>query len=259
MTAATLDRCTEFLIGFVTRRARSVVPLEYGFALFDAELPRAWDLNAVWATAASGLAIRDLAARTDDLQGAAGIAHRRLVVFGDEDRRPTSKLDIPEWEATSLLVMPKARRGQHVEREDVVELRAEQVEPFWIEGLRASFPQDDETVRQLVAAQHLRRRAAAVRYFAVVVDDVIVSTCELFSFGGVAQIESLMTVEHLRGRGHATAVVARASEAAVHAGDELVFLLADEADRPRGLYEALGFEVAGSFREYTRLPQPAGG
>ena len=49
------------------------------------------------------------------------------------------------------------------------------------------------------------------------------------------------------------------TEAAIHAGDELVFLLADEADRPRGLYEALGFEAAGSFREYTRLPQPAGG
>src|SRR5207249_2284686 len=79
-----------------------------------------------------------------------------------------------------------------------------------------------------------------------------VASCELYSDGRVAQVESVGTLSEHRGKGHASAVVARAVETARAEGHELVFLLADEDDWPKELYGKLGFRTVGRIFDFIR-------
>jgi ribosomal protein S18 acetylase RimI-like enzyme len=247
-----LDRCVGFVGAFAERRARRVVSFEHGLALFDDELPRAWDLNVLWLASGAAVSAEELAAEADRLQD--GLAYRKLIVPRAEGERLAAGFDSLGWQCKSFLVMPQTRPGRPVDTAGVLEVSADELEAFWIEALRQAFGADDEVVRQLVAAQLRRRRAADVRYFVVLVDGLVASACELFCHERIAQVESVMTVERHRGMGFASAVVSRSSSEAGAAGNELVFLLADANDRPQRLYRELGFEPVGSIWEFTRLP-----
>jgi ribosomal protein S18 acetylase RimI-like enzyme len=158
------------------------------------------------------------------------------------------------WKVEQLLVMAYA--GEAVERPAATaEVGAGELEPIWAEGIRGSrgVP-DEETVRQLVAAQLGRQKGVDVRYFAAVADGSIASYCELFSRGATGQIESVMTLESARGRGHGRAVVTRALAESVAVGHDLTFLLADASDWPKELYRKLGFEEVGSIWDFILEP-----
>jgi GNAT superfamily N-acetyltransferase len=249
-----LDRCVAFLSAFAERCATRVVRSGHGLALFDDELPRAWDLNVLWLASTSVASAGELAAETDRLQGGESLAHRKLIVPGLEGERLAADFAALGWQCKSLLVMPQTHAGRSVDTAGVLEVSADELETFWVEGMRQAPWADEEVVRQLVAAQLRRQRAADVRYFAVLVDGLVASACELFCHERIAQIESVMTVERHRGKGFASAVVSRASSEARTAGNELVFLLADASDRPQRLYRELGFEPVGRIWEFTRLP-----
>jgi ribosomal protein S18 acetylase RimI-like enzyme len=136
----------------------------------------------------------------------------------------------------------------------VEEVEPAAMEPVWAEGIRSDHPEEgEEAVGQLVRAQHRRRRAADVRYFAARVDGRVASYCELFLADGTGQIESVMTLEPYRGRGLAKAVVSRAlaESQAVH---DFTFLVAEAHDWPKELYRKLGFESAGSIWDFLRPP-----
>jgi ribosomal protein S18 acetylase RimI-like enzyme len=140
----------------------------------------------------------------------------------------------------------------------VVEVEPAELEPIWAEGMRSSseIERSEEEVRQLVAAQHRRRRAVEVRYFAARVRGRIASYCELFSDGRTGQIESVMTLEPFRGRGLAKAVVTRALHES-KARHDFTFLVADAGDWPKELYRKLGFEAVGSIWDFVLLPTRA--
>lgn len=248
------DRCVAFVRGFSERRARRVEAFQHGLALFDDELPGAWGLNVLWLPSGACASAGEVALEADRLQGGANLAHRKVIIPRFDGLRLAAEFEALGWQHEPLLVMPRLGEGRPVDDTGVVELGAHQVEPFWVEGIRKAPWADDEVVRQLVAAQHLRRRAAEVRYFAVLADGVVASTCELFCHERMAQVESVLTAERHRGKGYASAVVSRASAAARESGSELVFLLADAGDWPQQLYRKLGFEEAGTISEFTRLP-----
>ncbi len=148
-------------------------------------------------------------------------------------------------------------RGQApgVDTSGVEEVGWEELEPVWAEGIRASPEiQDEEEVQQLVAAQHRRRIAVDVRYFAARVDGGIASYCELFSNDKTGQIESVMTLEGSRRRGLAKAIVTHALAESRAAGHDFTFLLAEAEDWPRELYRKLGFEAVGSIWSFFRPP-----
>jgi predicted GNAT family acetyltransferase len=105
-----------------------------------------------------------------------------------------------------------------------------------------------------VDAQLGRRKAVDVRYFAVRTDGRVAAYCELFSRGGVGQIESVMTFREFRGRGFGKAVVARALAESMAAAHDLTFLLADAEDWPKELYRKLGFEEVGRVWDFIREP-----
>ena len=96
------------------------------------------------------------------------------------------------------------------------------------------------------ATDMLQVKAANARIFGIVEGGEVVSSAQLYSDGGTAQVEDVATLPAYRGRGHAKALVTRAVEEAVAGNHEFIFLVADGGDWPKKLYNRLGFEEVGS-------------
>ena len=115
--------------------------------------------------------------------------------------------------------LPAGRAGAQLVRE----LDWSTVRPMIEETVRR-LPKgkDAEVVRQLVDRNLLVRRAARLRHFGVIMDGRVVSSCDLYEGGAVAQIEEVATLEEYRGRGYARAVVRTAVEAAQESAHRLI-------------------------------------
>jgi ribosomal protein S18 acetylase RimI-like enzyme len=107
-------------------------------------------------------------------------------------------------------------------------------------------------VEQLLASRAAFGRAGRARYFVAASDGVDGCHATLYSDGVVAQIEDVGTLKSLRRRGLARAACSAALDAAVAAGHELVFIVADDEDWPKELYGKLGFDVVGRPWAFTR-------
>jgi GNAT superfamily N-acetyltransferase len=85
-------------------------------------------------------------------------------------------------------------------------------------------------------------------------DGVPVALTKYRSNDGVAWVEDVYTVPEARGRGYARTLVTRAAGAAVAAGHELTFIVADDEDWPKELYRDIGFRpVARSWTFHKDL------
>jgi GNAT superfamily N-acetyltransferase len=92
-------------------------------------------------------------------------------------------------------------------------------------------------------------RALGIRH-----DGVPVALTKYRSNDGVAWVEDVYTVPEARGRGYARTLVTRAAGAAVAAGHELTFIVADDEDWPKELYRDIGFRpVARSWTFHKDL------
>jgi hypothetical protein len=116
---------------------------------------------------------------------------------------------------------------------------------------------DPDARRQIVEFTELMARAMPSRMIAARVQDgarrgEIASFCALFQSDGVAQIDEVTTIERHRRRGFGGAVVKGALMASLADGDELTFVVADEADWPKDWYGRLGFEPVGRRYELLR-------
>jgi len=86
------------------------------------------------------------------------------------------------------------------------------------------------------------------------VDGQRAGNCELYLDGRDAQVENVGTLERFRGRGVARSVILQAVGAASEAGASKVFLVADEDDWVRILYERLGSDQIGRSAEFLLVP-----
>jgi ribosomal protein S18 acetylase RimI-like enzyme len=251
-----LARIVRFLRAFDERLVERIVPTPHGRMLLTPSLPRVYYLNYLSVDPGATATAVELAAEAGEAPGAGGLAHRKVAV---DDGTLGAALEpgfrALGWTVERLLVMAHRGAEPEIDTSAVVEVEPDELEPVWTEGIRSSPEiEDGDGVRQLVAAQHRRRRAAHIRYFAARVDGRIAAYCELFSDGETAQVESVMTLEPFRGRGLGKAVVARALREAQAAGHDLVFLLADADDWPKELYGKLGFVEVGTIRDFLRKP-----
>jgi predicted GNAT family acetyltransferase len=141
--------------------------------------------------------------------------------------------------------------------------RTEEVRPEQIRPLREAIIRewqedaDDKTVSDILAAEALQVETIAPRIFGIVEDGVVVSSAQLYSNGGTAQVEEVATLPEHRGRGYAKALVTRAVEEAVAGNHDFIFLVADGDDWPKELYAQLGFEELGSRFAFLKRCQPA--
>lgn len=108
----------------------------------------------------------------------------------------------------------------------------------------------DDAVAQVREKQERVGREVPTTRLAILDDGIVVSYCEVFRLGGVAQIESVATVPTHRRRGYARAVVTRALE--LTADRSLVFLGMDPDDWPRHLYARLGLADVGRVARFRK-------
>jgi len=249
----TLDR----IIGYLRRTDAAIVdevrPARHTTALLTPSLPLVWQLNAV--------RVDDPHAKPQELVDAADealahAAHRKLVVHDQElGARLSPILAAGGWNTYRLLVMvrerPATRKvpagvGGEVDRATGARVLAafRREQPFgW----------QEEAVQQLTAMDERYGRATHARDFAAPGGDPT-SACRLYTAEGLAQVDEVGTLEAHRGRGHASAAVLAAADAAAADGCEPVFLLTDAADWPQRLYQRLGFRPIGELYEFLRLP-----
>jgi GNAT superfamily N-acetyltransferase len=248
-----LHRCLAFLRDHAFRITHPGPSGRFGTALLRPELPRVWSLNYVLAERELGSATAEqLAEETDELLGPAGLEHRKIEVLGDNaGARLAEEFRTLGWHVERDLVLSHRRPpDREADISNVEEVDAETLASTWIDGMRPDFGRDEDVIQQLV--EHKRVLASdGARFFAARVEGSIAAYCDLYSDGKTAQIEAVMTLERFRNRGLARAVVSAALAASVAAGHDLTFLLADDADWPKRLYEKLGFDAIGDVYEFT--------
>jgi ribosomal protein S18 acetylase RimI-like enzyme len=224
---------------------------EYGTALFNDELRRVYDTNFVrFERGFDDLTGEVVEAAAEELQ--ASLAHRKVMILDEAaGARVAEDLKGRGWRYYTLVTM--AYRGPP-RREGVT--GAEVVDPRAVRGAReqalSDGTQDAEARRQIVAFTELMASAVPTRLFAAWGGGEVASFCALFQDGGLGQIDEVTTIERHRRTGLGAAVVEGALRAALADGDELIFLVADEADWPKDWYGRLGFEPIGRRIELVR-------
>jgi ribosomal protein S18 acetylase RimI-like enzyme len=285
-----LEQAIAFSRAFDERRAERIVPAPHGRALLTPSLPLVRHRNHFSVDLGADVSANEITAEAEPIFLEAGLAHRKVTIDDDLGGRVAPDFRERGWKVEEL-VMPLRRPGEYVDTSRVEEVDPHELEPLWIQGMRSEI-EDNEEIRQLVAAQHGRRRGAKVRYFAARVEGEIASYCELFlersddnvdavarprrgvkgeqrrvtrdlrigrrrawpSVRPIGQIESVMTLEPYRNRGLAKAVVARARDESIAAGTDLTFIVAAADDWPKELYRKLGFETAGRMWDFVLMP-----
>jgi ribosomal protein S18 acetylase RimI-like enzyme len=230
------------------------VPFRFGTARLDRELPHVYDLNLLRVEHGEP-SVEELVAEAEEIQGAAGLMHRRVQLPPELDERLGPRLREAGWEAEALVVMAQHREpGRAIDLDATQEVERSTLTGAWTAGMRSD-GLSEEVVGELLAHKELIAATTPTRYFAAGADGAIASYCELHTDGPTAQVESVMTLPEHRGKGMASAVVVRAAAAAREAGADFVFLVADRDDWPRLLYERLGFDPIGrGYARYLRRP-----
>jgi len=236
------------------RTAERLEPTPYGPVVVHTRLNRVHDLNFLRAEEPRAATAEELATEAERVQGAAGIAHRRVNIRAEWQRERLEPQFVrlgwkPERFVLMVLRGSPDRAGDH----EVLEVDEPRMRPLWAEAIRAEPHGKDETLVQQIL-EHRRGVCAAMptRLFAAEADGRLVAHTELYSYDGVGQVENVVTLEPYRGRGLAQALVLHAAAESRAAGDNLTFLVADADDWPQQLYERLGFETVGRYSRFLK-------
>jgi ribosomal protein S18 acetylase RimI-like enzyme len=230
--------------------AQRSTPHPLGEAFFDDELPRVWVLNQLSVDAQTDA--DELIAALDELYG--HLPHRRAFVESEEvGARLANDMRAAGWlvERDVFMVLRRERDrpaqpglAREVDEATIraVEARTIGEEPYG----------EPAVVEQLLASRAAFGRAGRARYFVAASEGIDACHTTLYSDGVIAQIEDVGTLKALRGRGLARAACSAALDAAIAAGHELVFIVADDEDWPKALYAKLGFDPVGRPWAFTR-------
>jgi len=243
----------EFLRSFATEIAPRVEMLSYGVGLFNPTIPSMWDFNFVWVDSVARLNGARLIADADRLHAAAGAEHRQIIISPETIGRALARgLEGSGYLPRRHVLMVQRREADRQAAEHAVaELDVEEVVRFTERELRHAAT--ELRTDQVVESKRVVSRAQA-RFFGVRKRRGVVSACDLYARGEIAQIEAVITDGRHRNRGYARAVVLHAATEARRAGARLVFLQAEEDDWPKELYAKLGFDTVGALTLFLRRP-----
>jgi N-acetylglutamate synthase-like GNAT family acetyltransferase len=251
------ERAFAFMDLIDERTAERLEPTPYGPVLVHSRLKRVHDLNFLRAENPGDATATELAAEAERVQGAAGIAHRRVNVRSEEQR---SRLE-PEfvqlgWQPERFVVMVQRHGPDRPPEHEVLEVDEPTLRPLAAEAIRTHPHGKDETLVQEIL-EHIRALTEAMptRLFAAEANGKLVAHTALYSENGVGQVENVLTLPDYRGRGLARSLVLRAVAESHAAGNDLTFLVTDAYDWPRRLYEKLGFETVGRYARFLK-PRP---
>jgi ribosomal protein S18 acetylase RimI-like enzyme len=223
-----------------------------GVGVLSPELPRRHDSNYFFLERAE--TAREAMAEADRILGGAGANHRVILTFDEELGRQLEPAFLASgWGRQRHVFMAHRREPtKEVDLSTVSEVDEAALRPGRTRAI-CSYPWGSpDLAKELLDAKVLLRDRAETRFFGVPVDDEIVAWTDLYLAQSMAQVEDVATLEEHRGQGYASAVVMRAVREAQAAGADLIFLVADDEDWPKELYERLGFEIVGRSYKFIR-------
>ena len=246
-----LERVLAFIRASFVRSADAARPIAAGVVLSTPSMPEVWSVNQV--RVKDSLGYRALVALADE--ELADFEYRHIVV---EHQLAGPSLEqafrSAGWKVERELLMILTEAPDRPADLSVVD---EADEDEWLDVMARWYGEDPSTssegLAQLVA--HSRRDARSNRDRLLGVksgDGRVVAITKVRGDGSTAQVEDVYTVPEARGRGYARALVSRAAELARVAGHDLIFIVADDEDWPKQLYERVGFRPAGRIWQFHR-------
>lgn len=256
-----LRRIEAFRRALELRLCTRTEPFAYGIAYFNVDFPHHWDSNFLWTELPlDGVTADVLAAEAERVLGGAGLAHREVFTYDDPaGERLAPRFAELGWKPDHSVTMVLRRDADRRAVGNVRAVGFEQARPLIAEVIRRSetSSSDDEN-DEMVRFRRLLEERIDARFFVEEADGQRAGMCELYTLEGVAQVESVDTLEEFRGRGSARAVVLAAVDEARARGCDLIFIQADVDDWPQELYRKLGFDpVARDWRFRRPPPEPA--
>jgi GNAT superfamily N-acetyltransferase len=243
MLALTTTMALGFLCAIEDACAEQRIALRGGCALLDSHRRRLWDANQIRVEDPGATAAHLLAEDADHHLGA-----ERFRVITLLDEGSTELLDgltARGYRSADRLLM--ALEGAPPGLDPAVEVSRvprQLCELSRIDTL-AEHPTEDPAVgREHIARDAIVATVVGERCYGVLDGGELLSRCQVFAQGPVAQLENVYTLAAHRRRGYASAVVAHATAAARACGASEIFALAeDDGSQPR-FYEQLGFVAA---------------
>jgi ribosomal protein S18 acetylase RimI-like enzyme len=223
-----------------------------GVGVITPELPRRHDSNYFLLERAS--TAHEAMAEADRILGGAGVSHRVILTFDEQLGQTLEPAFLAVGWGRQRHVFMAHRRdpAKDVDLSLVSEVGEAALRPGRTKAI-CSYPWGSpELAAELLDAKVLLADRATTRFFGVEIDGEVVAWSDLYLAEGMAQVEDVATLEEHRGKGYASAVVMRAVDEAKAAGADLVFLVADDEDWPKELYQRLGFEVVGRTYKFIR-------
>lgn len=251
LTVDALERVQSFLRAGLVKIADVARPIADGVVLSTPSLSAVWPVNQLRVTGPIGF--EALVALADEQL--AGFDYLHIVI---EDQRSGAALErefaSAGWRVERELLMvlngaPDRAPDTSVVGDAGEEETFEVMVRWHAEGWSATA----DELAQLVEFGRREARAHGDRLLGVRSSDGrLLAITKLRSHHGTAQIEDVYTVPEARGRGYARALVSRAAELARDAGNDLIFIEADDNDWPKQLYARLGFQPVGRIWQFHR-------
>jgi ribosomal protein S18 acetylase RimI-like enzyme len=247
---ADVERARTFMRRTIAIAADESRAIEGGWQFMTPSLPRVWNLNHI------GFGQPPPATRLLELieSHSAGLGFDHVVVEHDGSGAALE----PELVGRGFrfdreLVMTLGQPPDPAAAERVIEPQeAEMLEliRLWVEE---EWRPDPSETDQLIECARREGRARRERCFGVRDGDGrLLAMAKLRSDGVTAQVEDVYTIPDARRRGFARTLVTHATTTAVEAGHELVFIVADDNNWPKLLYERIGFQPAGRTWTFHR-------
>jgi GNAT superfamily N-acetyltransferase len=215
-------------------------------------LPDVWAVNQLHITRAASPA--EVMALAEQHQGDLSFRHLRVEPEATARELETA-LHGAGWKIDREVFMAlMGRPNREVPTDAVVPLSDEQMATLMRRWLREDFP-DVETERLDQVDDYTRREGKlwAERGFGILDDaGAPAAITKLRSRRGIGWVEDVYTVPEQRNRGFARALVTHATTLARSGGHELTFIIADDNDWPKHLYESIGFRRVGTAWTFHR-------
>jgi ribosomal protein S18 acetylase RimI-like enzyme len=257
---ALADRLLEFEVEMERDVSEVVEPHEWGCAYLSPGLDRVWDASFV-SVEREGLDAAEIAAIAEEVFGAAGMAHRTLLIrSAGQAESIAGDLEAQGYERERGVHMVWSGEPERPAEAEVEELRHDDVA-----GLRRTLIRGDlsrvgkelgaEVVEQLLEWDRRLGAVAGDRWFAARgPDGELASCCRLLARDGFGQIEDVGTLRAAREQGLGRSVTLSAAAASRADGNGVTYLGALADDWPRLMYERLGFEPVGINWVFRRKP-----
>jgi predicted GNAT family acetyltransferase len=224
-------------------------PWAHGTVVRATDFPSYYDFNVVRVESDPGMSIAELVAFAD--VALAPLSHRRID-FEDaaaaEPLRPG--FEQQGWLSERLVWMLHEEPAPPASEVRVEEVPYEDVHELRVAWHYEDFPTLDPT-DYLVQARTIAERLGS-RVFAVREQGAPVAFAQVDRIGRAAEVAQVFGRADRRGRGMGTAITRAALAAAEDA--DTVWIVADDAGRPKELYKRLGFRPAWTATELVRLP-----